>query len=181
MESMMLTRNVHFRTARLAATMAFGLFLSGCGNSTPTYNSDIRDTRMDGRSNDGGLFGRNGAILGGGSRQTDNSGIGVNAFLWRSSLETLSFMPLASADPFGGVIITDWYQPQGGNGERFKATAYILGRQLRADGLKVSVYRQVLQGGQWADAPVAPSTVTEIENRILAKARELRSQVAGQS
>ncbi len=105
-------------------------------------------------------------------------GLGVNAYLWRASLDTLSFMPLASADPFGGVIITDWYQPPAGAGERFKATAYILGRQLRADGVKVSVFRQVARGGTWVDAPISPVTTSEIENKVLARARELRSQVA---
>ncbi len=104
--------------------------------------------------------------------------LGVNAFLWRGALDTLSFMPLASADPFGGVIITDWYVPPGGGGERLKATAYILGRQLRSDGIKVSVFRQVLQGNQWIDASVAPGTASELEDRVLARARELRAQSA---
>ena len=103
-------------------------------------------------------------------------GLGVNAYLWRGALDTLSFMPLASADPFGGVIITDWYQPQGSGGERFKATAYILGRELRADALRIAMYRQVEQKGQWVDAPMSPSTVSEIENRVLSKARTLRAQ-----
>ena len=159
-------------------------YLSACNFSVggdPTYPEE-RDKTERGAGSGGTLFGDNG-LFGTDKAGQDNgaTGVGVNSLLWRASLDTISFMPLVSADPFGGVIITDWYQPQGGNGERFKATAYILGRQLRADGLKVSIYRQVLQGGQWADAPVAPSTVTEIENRILAKARELRSQVAGQS
>ena len=105
-------------------------------------------------------------------------GLGVNAYLWRASLDTLSFMPLASADPFGGVIITDWYQPSAANAERFKATAYILGQQLRADGVKVAIFRQVMADGQWTDAPVAPAMVNEIENKVLARARELRSQSA---
>ena len=83
------------------------------------------------------------------------SGIGVNAFLWRGALDTIAFMPLASADPFGGVIITDWYTPPGTSGERFKATIYILSRDLRSDGVRVNIYRQVLQNGQWMDASVA--------------------------
>jgi Domain of unknown function (DUF3576) len=82
-------------------------------------------------------------------------------------------MPLASADPFGGVIITDWYQPPGTPNERFKATAYILGQQLRADGLRVVLYRQVLQSGQWVDAQVDPAVQTAIENRVLDRARQL--------
>ena len=89
-------------------------------------------------------------------------------------------MPLASADPFGGVIITDWYQPPSASGERFKATAYILGRQLRADGVRVAIFRQVQQGGQWVDATVSQTTTGEIENKVLARARELRAQTASQ-
>ena len=104
------------------------------------------------------------------------AGLGVNAYLWRGALDTLSFMPLASADPFGGVIITDWYQPQGAGGERFKATAYILSRELRADALRIAMFRQVEQKGQWVDAPMAPGTVSEIENRVLSRARTLRAQ-----
>ena len=102
----------------------------------------------------------------------------MNAYLWRGALDTLSFMPLASADPFGGVIITDWYQPPASSGERFKAIAYILGRQLRADGVRVTIFRQVEQNGQWVDAPVSQVTVGEIENKVLARARELREQSA---
>ena len=104
------------------------------------------------------------------------AGLGVNAYLWRGALDTLSFMPLASADPFGGVIITDWYQPQGAGGERFKATAYILSRELRADALRIAMFRQVEQKGQWVDAPMNPGTVSEIENRVLSRARTLRAQ-----
>ncbi len=106
--------------------------------------------------------------------------VGVNAYLWRGALDTLAFMPLASADPFGGVIITDWYQPPSATGERFKATAFILGRQLRTDGVRVSIFRQVMQGGQWVDAPVNPTTTSEIENKVLLRARELRAQTASQ-
>ena len=105
------------------------------------------------------------------------SGIGVNAFLWRGALDTIAFMPLASADPFGGVIITDWYTPPGTSGERFKATVYILSRDLRSDGIRVNIYRQVLQNGQWIDATVSDSTVGDIENKVLARARHMREQL----
>ena len=106
-------------------------------------------------------------------------GMTVNAFLWRATLDTLAFMPLASADPFGGVIITDWYSPPQAEGERFKATAYVIGRQLRSDGVRVQVFRQVLRGNQWVDAPASTATNSEMEDRVLARARELRSQSAG--
>ena len=108
-------------------------------------------------------------------------GIGVNAFLWRGALDTLSFLPLTSADPFGGVIITDWYTPADASGERFKATAFILGRELRSDGIRVSVFRQVNQGGRWVDAPVDPVVQADIENKVLDAARKLREQAAGKS
>jgi hypothetical protein len=111
-------------------------------------------------------------------QQEAGATLGVNAYLWRGALDTLSFMPLASADPFGGVIITDWYSPPTSTDERFKATAYILGRQLRADGIKVTIFRQVREAGQWTDAPVNPTTASDIENKVLAAARELRASQA---
>src|SRR5919199_4982035 len=86
------------------------------------------------------------------------TGLSVNAYLWRATLDTLSFMPLASADPFGGTIITEWYSPPSAQNERFRAQAYVLGRQLRSDGVRVQVFRQVLDRGQWVDAPVSPAT-----------------------
>jgi len=107
------------------------------------------------------------------------SGIGVNAFLWRGALDTLSFLPLNSADPFGGVIITDWYTPADASGERFKATAYILGRELRSDGIRVSLFRQVNHGGRWVDAPVSGTVQAEFENKVLDRARRLREQATG--
>ncbi len=119
----------------------------------------------------GGLFGGDQA-----STQDNGSGggIGVNSLLWRASLDTVSFMPLLSADPFGGVIITDWYSPSSTPNERFKVNIYILGRQLRADGLRATVFHQVNQGSGWVDAPVAPTASTELENAILTRARQMR-------
>lgn len=121
------------------------------------------------------IFGEGGIeLLGRGREQGDGSGIGVNSFLWRASLDTLSFMPLASADPFGGVIITDWFAPPETPDERFKVTVYILDKRLRADGLKVAVFRQEKGEAGWVDAAVGGTTHTDIENNILARARELR-------
>jgi hypothetical protein len=171
--------------APFAATL---LILAGCAPGsvrTPgddEYNPSSRREealRRSGSASEGILiFGtdrtrRAGADAGAGP------GLGVNAFLWRATLDTLSFMPLVSADPFGGVIITDWYSPPQAAGERFKATAYVLGRQLRSDGVRVQVFRQVQQNGQWLDVPTAASTNTELEDRVLARARELRVQSAG--
>jgi hypothetical protein len=103
------------------------------------------------------------------------TGIGVNSYLWRASLDTIAFMPLASADPFGGVIITDWYSPAGTPDERLKVNIVILGRQLRADGVRATVFRQNRDStGAWVDAAVAPETTTALEDAILSRARQLR-------
>ena len=99
--------------------------------------------------------------------------IGVNSFLWRAALETLDFMPMDNADPFGGVIVTDWYSNPRVPNERLKANVYILDTQLRADALKVGVFKQVNNGGGWADAAVDADTARQIENSILTRAREL--------
>lgn len=115
----------------------------------------------------------------GGSRDNASSsaasvGIGVNAYLWRASLDTLSFMPLSSADPWGGVINYDWYSDPAAPNERFKATVFILDTRLRADALNVSVVKQVRGAdGQWTAAPVDPQTETDLENAILTRARQL--------
>ena len=100
----------------------------------------------------------------------------VNAFLWRASLDTINFIPLVSADPFGGVIITDWYTPAEQPSERMKVQVTILDRELRADGVRVSVFKQTqsAKAGGWVDAQVDQRTNTEIENAILTRARQLR-------
>lgn len=113
-----------------------------------------------------------GSVDPGGNRAV---GSGVNSYLWRSSLDTIAFMPLASADPYGGVIITDWRATPDNPNERFKLTVYVLDAELRADGIKVAVFRQTLRvSGIWADAPVDPASATKIENAILSRARQLR-------
>lgn len=114
------------------------------------------------------------------SGRADEASIGVNSFLWRASLDTLAFMPLASADPYGGLIVTDWYVNPEKPDERFKATVYILDTRLRADGLNVSVSKQLFDPQkQWIDAAVTPQTEIDIENAILTRARQLRLSTVG--
>jgi hypothetical protein len=105
----------------------------------------------------------------------DQLGGGVNAYLWRGALDTLSFMPISSADAVGGLILTDWYTPPAAKGERFKITAYILDRRLRSDALRVSVFRQVREGDAWVDSPPSPNTASDITTKILTRARQLRA------
>ncbi|GAB3123180.1 DUF3576 domain-containing protein [Novispirillum itersonii] len=149
-------------------------------------NSDGQWTR-GGEGGTGSIFGKGGLNILGGDKNADQSdgggsgnGINVNAFLWRASLDTISFMPLSSADPFGGVIITDWYSTPETPQERFKVNVFILGRALRSDGVKVSVFRQAVDpsSGRWADTPVNASVATEMENAILTRARQMRVAVS---
>jgi hypothetical protein len=100
--------------------------------------------------------------------------IGVNSYLWRAAVDTLSFAPLISADPNGGVIVTDWYSRPTNPGERVKLTVSILDQDLRADALRVAASRQVNQGNGWVEAPVAAATVQKLEDIILTRARDLR-------
>ncbi len=110
-------------------------------------------------------------------REQEDTGLGVNSHLWRATLDTISFMPLSSADPFGGVIITDWYSPPQSPQERLKMNIFILDRQLRSDGLKVSIFRQERdKSGQWVDKSVDPQTITDLENTILGRARHFRTK-----
>ncbi len=106
--------------------------------------------------------------------------IGVNSYLWRAAIDTLSFAPLLSADSSGGVIVTDWYSRPNNPGERVKLTVSILDQDLRADALRVAASRQVNQGGAWVAAPVAAATVQKLEDIILTRARDLRrGSIAG--
>ncbi|WP_404423521.1 DUF3576 domain-containing protein [Thalassospira australica] len=174
---------------KICTVTALSAFVAACAGTQSDYDSypgsAPGDQRVLGRSQtiadqkkEGTLFGPDGFnFLGDDSnkQQGGGTGIGVNSFLWRASLDTLSFMPLNSADPFGGVIITDWYSPPETPNERFKITGYILGTALRSDAIKVSVFRQVRVGSdQWADAVVEPGTVTAMEDSILTRARQLR-------
>jgi hypothetical protein len=100
--------------------------------------------------------------------------IGVNAYLWRAALDTISFAPLLQADANTGVIITDWYAAPNSPGERVKLTVTILDQDLRADALRVAASRQVQQNGVWVEAPVSAATVQKLEDIILTRARDIR-------
>jgi hypothetical protein len=172
-----------------AIAFATALSLAGCGSDAVKPNTTAPDFMGLGSGSAGDASVRrfdtdSGIIFGTtkGSKKDEGTagggtGIGVNAFLWRGALDTIAFMPLASADPFGGVIITDWWTPPDTAGERLKATVFILSKELRSDGVRVNIYRQILQSGQWIDAPVAGSTVGDIENKVLARARRMREQL----
>lgn len=147
-----LTRSMR-ASARGLLLGALGLGLAACGSSDARPRADLAAAQV--------------------------TAIGVNSYLWRASLETLSFMPLTQADSAGGVIVTDWYSnPQNPN-ERVKVSVAILDQDLRADALQVAASREVLQGGNWLQAPVQAATVQKLEDIILTKARDLRRSAIG--
>lgn len=171
-------RRAVLAVASAALGLGLTLTLSACGTSKGVRaqgdNNSARGvfyTQTPGEGvNMGGLFGKNRSAADAGQ-----NGIGVNSYLWRATLDTLSFMPLTSADPWGGVIITDWFSNPEKPDERFKATVYILDTRLRADALNVTVYKQIRDGsGGWADSAVSAQTETDLENSILTRARQLR-------
>jgi hypothetical protein len=148
-------RIMRFSIAALSIVSS-ALLLAGCGSDS---NNDMPDTATGST-----------AI----SSTSNHITLGVNSYLWHAALDTLAFMPLQSADPFGGVILTDWYSDPSDPNERMRANIYILDRTLRADGLKIAVFRQTKTGDTWADAQVNPDTATKLEDAILTRARELR-------
>jgi len=144
-----------FTVTRLGKTMlrglllgTLGLGLAACGGGTKRPEADVAAAQV--------------------------TTIGVNSYLWRATLETLSFMPLTQADSAGGVIVTDWYSNPSNTSERMKVSVSILDQDLRADALRVAASRQVLQNGTWTEAPVQAATVQKLEDIILTKARDLR-------
>ncbi len=171
----------------LSAVCVAGFVLAACegsGYEPGEPQVDANPIWEPGEDRSGSIFGSQGLLLF--NTEDDKAGaeggggIGVNSFLWRASLDTISFMPVNSADPFGGVTITDWHASPETPGERFKLNVYILGRALRADGVRVAVFRQVQDGVGWRDAPVAAKTDTRIEDAILTKARQLRLETLKQ-
>ncbi len=139
---------VFSRPVAMASVVALGLVIGGCAGGNERPSADLAASQV--------------------------TTIGVNAYLWRASLDALSFAPLLQADSNGGVIITDWYANPQNPGERVKLTVAILDRDLRADALRVSGARQVAQNGAWVDAPIQAATVQRVEEIILTRARDLR-------
>ena len=169
----------HFcQPTRLITLLFLAVVLSACeGISLPKPDTVEEEPVRESIFGEGGidLFGtdKKGPRGSGGGQS-----IGVNVFLWRAALDTMSVWPISSADPFGGVILTDWYSPPKTPTERFKMNIYILDRVLRADGIRVSVFRQIKDSNNnWQDAAIQPETATKLEDAILMRARQFRRSV----
>lgn len=154
--------------------------LNGCSgvNSEAKYPTGDRkaSTTGDIYAEKESIFGKDGLQIFNGKdeKKKEDTNIGVNAYLWRAALDTISFMPINSADPFGGTILTDWYQPPENQRERVKLNVLILNSQLRADGIRVNVFRQINKNGKWVDAKASPETGVKLEDAILMRARQIR-------
>ena len=176
-------------SARLAVMAAIAALVSACGGGNYTAKKDtapIPGPKRDYNPNDeNSVFGSGGVsvgnlaggsvsgILGGGG--DEKARLPVNKYLWQGALDTLSFLPLASTDPFTGVIATEWGSTPEAPGERFKVTAYILNPGLSAAALKVAVFRELRSdAGLWTPAPVSADTARQLEDAILIRARQIR-------
>lgn len=155
----------------LVALGGCGIFSGGKAEVPKAQTLELKESRGS-LTGDDGFF----SFGGDGKKNSDQTGLGVNSFLWRATLDTLAFMPLSSVDPFGGVIITDWYEDPKTPGERFKVNALILDKTLRSDGVKVTLFKQRMdkKSGAWRDIAVSNSMARELEDTILTRARQLR-------
>ncbi len=176
---MMKLNNKFFTTSLILASAAFGLSAcSGIKTEAKYPTSANRKVNSDGNNiySRDSVFGKDGLKVFGGKKKEGSAqnDIGVNSFLWRATLDTVSFMPLASADPFGGVILTDWYTDPKSPNERVKINAFIMERELKASGIRVRTFRQEIRGGAWRDAAVSEDTARKLEDTILTRARQLR-------
>lgn len=157
------------------------LLLTGCSSQLSQEGTEYpksRDQRMEDRV--GKLTGDEGIVLFGGKKRSGGAeGISVNSYLWRASLDTIYFMPLLSADPFGGTILTDWYKLTLKAKERYKLNIYIIGSELRSDAIRVSAFKQKQDGkGNWVDVENDSNMAKEIENKILIRAREFKVSIS---
>ena len=167
---------------KLLTAGCVALLLAGC-SSTPEAAKPSADIppppapvqKVEAPGSESGMFSWMGS--GSSSKSDDRKGVAVNAYLWRASLDSLSFMPMDQTDPFGGIIKTSWYIPPATPNERLKVSVFILDSRLRAEAVRVSIFKEIKKpSGDWMDATVDPDTVTKLENVILNKARALKIQ-----
>ena len=175
------------RTAKFVGCAAFALLIAGCGGGNYAAKKETGpkagpvnryDPEAEGLFGEGGFsLGRlaRGDLFGGDSNEANGSAAPVNKYLWQASLDTIQFMPLASTDPFTGVIATDWSTTEAAPGERFKVTVYLSSPELAATSVKVAVYRQVRdEKNGWIQTSVDPATPRKLEDAILTRARQMR-------
>ena len=161
-----------------AKSQAVGDIIERSGTMLKDEKDALKDAKNRLRTG-GGLMGKKPSnmlnVLGGGENIVGSMGLPINAILWKSSLETISFMPLASADPFGGVIISDWYIGESNKNERCKLNIFIKGSELKASNIRVGSFCQTLEkNGVWLDKKINEKNNRDLENAILNKAKKIK-------
>ena len=151
-------------------------------NSAQDMDLAMQDAELRLQSG-GGLLGKGGLSFSGilGNDKEENSSVStvsmsVNAYLWRGALETINFMPLSSADPIGGTIITDWYSTNENQNERCKLNIFISGKKLSTENLKVTSFCQEYKNPNWINKKIDQDNNIKIENAILNKAKKFKIQ-----
>ena len=100
-----------------------------------------------------------------------DSRLTINPFLWKASLEILSStMPIASVDSNSGIIITEWYNLKSKNNERVKISVLVNSSELRADGVKVSIFKQIKNANTWRSSKINPNIIKNLERKIIRQA-----------
>ena len=162
-------KNLIIALSLFTLTACNGLRGGNPDESYPKSREQMEDERI------GKITGEDGFVVVGGKKKSGASeGINVNGYLWRATLDTVYFMPLLSADPFGGTVLTDWYRASTSTKERYKLNILITGTELRSDAIKVAAFKQKLSGNNWVDVNTDTKIAQEIEDKILLRARELK-------
>jgi len=177
-------RAIRLNGMRSAAfvVLAAGLTLAGCSTeSRYTEDASLNDNEVLAAKGSTAPQGQRRQFAAASNAAGNPNGIQVNGFLWRAALDTVSFMPINTSDPYGGAILTDWYSPDGVDNERFKLNVLVQGEQIRSDGVRVRVFKQQRGAdGDWVDAEPDTNTALDLENLILSRARDLRQQFQNQ-
>ena len=145
---------------------------------TPEKNAMQMSDALNRLKSGGGLLGPKGLAIGGmggeENKKVASIGMPINPYLWRASLESVSFIPLSSADPFGGIIITEWYNDKKNFNERCKINIFVKGVELKTTNLKASIFCQESISGNWIDKEIDKDKSIAFENAILEKAIKFR-------
>jgi hypothetical protein len=170
-------------TGRAGLLLLGALALAGCesSGSTRAYTGTVNNPGGPKATESYRPGGPRSDFVQGSESAQRAASVQVNRFAWRASLDTISFMPLASSDPYGGAIATDWYVSRANANERLRVNILVGGPELRGDTVRVTVFRQERRGGRgdWANVTVDPGVAQNLESVIIQRARELSQRTGG--
>ena len=156
---------------RFIVIFVFLLIYSACsGGGKPQQQEVGAGSFITGRAEQGLTLEDLTGLAGG-----NDTGLPINALLWRASLDIVATIPLDDIDTFGGTIVTEWYKLNNKANERIKLAIFVLDRELRSDGVRVVVYVQNKTGDVWQDSGTDVEMGQQLEELILTRAREIRA------